>query len=81
MKRVCMFCRRQGHESPDEGVTSNGGIHAAPCLCGSTHATCDLCFKSRARILGEFPDQRQMLPECPPRLERRDGTLQTGGSP
>lgn len=71
MKRICLFCRREGHQSPDEGVTSNGRIHHRPCHCGTSHAACDECWRKNSKILGAFPDQKQSLPQCPPRAGTR----------
>jgi hypothetical protein len=67
MKRICMYCGTTAHFSKDDGVTSTGSIHIWSCHCGKTHSGCQLCWEKLRKFVGEFPNQRLALRQCPER--------------
>lgn len=69
-KRICQYCRRYGWETTDDFVTSNGAVRDELCRCGKRHKTCDECWRTKSKVLGDFPKQTQMMPACPPKRPR-----------
>lgn len=44
-------------------------IETRACRCGRSHKACPGCWRWRAKVVGEFPDQDYKLSECPPKIE------------
>jgi len=60
--KTCEYCRL------NSGVIF--GIEVRPCgRCSAGHFCCRDCWRKKASIVGEFPEQDYKLGKCPPRQE------------